>query len=491
MTQTMKLSELRAVLDQVRSFNWNDLQISGLTQDSRQVQPGFLFVACPEAHGDGHDYVNDAVRNGAAALVVQRKVPVSEAVPQLVVSDGHLALAKLAAAFYRHPSRRLTLIGVTGTSGKTTTTLLVDSIYQAAGKPIGLLGTITYRIGRREIPANMTTPMANDVQAMLRDMADEGMAAGVMEVSSHALARHRVDGCRFACGIFTNLTHEHLDYHGTLVEYRRAKSLLFAGLDKEAVAVMNADDPCWREVLGKSTARVVTYALDNAADVRGEVLSLGLAGCKFRATTPWGELGFTTALVGRHNIYNSLAAAAACGALGIEPGALVRGVERAKGVPGRLERVEAGQPFVVLVDYAHKEDALRKVLGGLRDLVSGRIILVFGCGGDRDRQKRPLMGKAAEELADFTVVTSDNPRAEEPMAIIDEILGGIGDRTRVAVEPDRAQAIRRALAEAGSQDMVLIAGKGHETKQLFRDRVIPFDDREVTRAALAELGYHR
>ncbi len=484
------LSELRASLEGVRAVHWKDQEVRGLTQDSRQVASGWLFVACREANGDGHDYVPQAVANGACGIVVERAQAVSENVVQLVVSDSHEALSRLAVRFYGDPSAKLDLIGVTGTNGKTTTTKLVEGVYRAAGRGIGLIGTISCSVGTREVSSQMTTPMAHDVQRMLREMVDEQLSAAVMEVSSHSLMQHRVDGCRFDCGVFTNLSREHLDYHKTLQAYAEAKRRLFEGLDKGATAAMNADDPVWRDVLGNSRAKLVRYGIDSEAEVKGTIEELGQNGSRMRVKTPWGELRLRTPLLGRHNAYNCLSAAAACGALGIERGAIEEGIASVGGVAGRLERIEAGQPFAVLVDYAHTDDAMEKVLASVREVTRGRIVIVFGCGGNRDREKRPRMGRVAERLADEVVVTSDNPRGEEPATIIGEVLGGMENRETAKVEPDREKAIKLALESAGGDDVVLIAGKGHETRQLFRDRVIPFDDREVARRLLGEMGYH-
>ena len=485
------LNRLRGCLEQPRTVNWSEREVRGLTQDSRLVQPGWLFVACRETHGDGHDFVGQAVAAGACAVVAERVLEVPEGIPQLVVPDSHVALGRLAVCFYGDPSAELDLIGVTGTNGKTTTTKLIESIHRAAGRGIGLIGTISCSVGDREITASMTTPLSHDVQRMLREMVRGGQSAAVMEVSSHSLMQHRVEGCRFDCGVFTNLSREHLDYHVTFQAYLEAKRRLFEGLSKDAWAVMNVDDPSWEGVLGGSRAKLIRYGIDKKSEIRAHVEDLGLTGSTFRAKTPWGEVKVTTPLMGRHNIYNCLAAIGACGVVGIDLESVRKGIASVSGVAGRLERMEAGQPFMVLVDFAHTDDAMEKVLTSLRELTKGRITVVFGCGGDRDRQKRPRMGRVAERLANQVIITSDNPRGEDPLSIIEEIRSGFEKKERAKEEPDREKAIRLALGNAQHNDVVLIAGKGHETRQLFRDHAIPFDDREVARRVLGELGYRQ
>lgn len=485
----MRLGAFRGLLREVRVKDFQDLQIGGLAYDSRKVRSGDLFFALVGAASDGHRFVADAIHQGCAAAVVERELDIPARIPQFIVPDARRALSAASAAFLGDPTSRLRVYGVTGTNGKTTTVYLLKAMAEAGGGRSGLLGTIAYQIGRREIPSNNTTPESFELQRFFADMLAAGMTDAAMEVSSHALVQHRVDDVRFAGAILTNVTRDHLDYHKTPEAYRAAKGMLFRGLAPGAVAALNREDAASAEYAASTRARVLWYGFGPGCDVAGEVLDEGLGGTRIRLVTPWGAREVRLPLIGRHNVQNVLGAAACILGCGGSLDQVVRGAEAVDCVRGRLEAVRAGQPFDVRVDYAHTEDALRKVLVSLRPLTPGRILVLFGCGGDRDRGKRPLMGAAVQELADFAVVTSDNPRSEEPRAIIEEIEKGMPDRARYRVEPDRREGIRAALELARPGDTVLIAGKGHESGQIFKSVVKPFDDRATALEVLASLGY--
>jgi UDP-N-acetylmuramoyl-L-alanyl-D-glutamate--2,6-diaminopimelate ligase len=401
----------------------------------------------------------------------------------------------VATRFYEFPSRELHLIGITGTNGKTTVSYLCEAVLQAAGHKPGVIGTIDYRCGGiRKEEAIRTTPEASDLQGLLRWMRDQGAGGVVMEVSSHSLALSRVEGCAFDVAIFTNLTQDHLDFHGTMDQYFEAKARLFPMLkDGEGTAVINLDDPAGKRLRDLTKTAILTYGLTREADLSAEAATYGLEGIHARISTPWGGGEIRSPLLGRHNLYNLLAGVGAGLALRIPLDRILQGLACVQNVPGRLERVECGQPFTVVVDYAHTPDALERVLRTARDLSAGRLIVLFGCGGDRDRGKRPLMGFAAAQLADQLFLTSDNPRSEIPEAIVEEIVAGVrrvpGAMARVRVLVDRREAIRAALQEAQPGDFVLLAGKGHETMQIIGERKIPFDDRKVGREVLKGLGY--
>lgn len=463
--------------------NSGEREIVGVTCDSRKVKKGFAFVAIPGTKTDGHKYIDDAIIAGCAAIFAQKPYPTGD-VPLFIVDEARMAVARLANIFYDEPSRSLNVIGITGTNGKSTTSFLVRSILESAGERVGLLGTITYSVGAKDIPAATTTPAAEDLQRYFYEMNRGGCASAVMEVSSHALSQLRVEGVRFASAVFTNLTRDHLDYHKTMDEYREAKGLLFRSLGKNAIAVVNRDDPAAEYFSSITDARVVTYGVKSSADVMAMIKQMGMEGTHFSVLCKGEDIPIKTRLVGMHNISNILAAVATCYSMGYAIDAIRAGVEKVVSVPGRLEMVGGGREFAVYVDYAHTDDALKNILGSLRSVVKGRLIIVFGCGGDRDRGKRPKMGKVVEEMADFSVVTSDNPRSEEPMAIIDEIQGGMTDRSRYHVEPDRYEAIKYAISVAREGDAVIVAGKGHENYQIFKDRTITFDDRLVVKELL-------
>lgn len=469
---------------------------SGLAYDSRRVKPGFVFFAIKGFAQDGHDYVVDAVRRGAVGVVVEKAVEVPDGVLLVRVPDTRLALAVAAARFYGCPGHRLRLVGVTGTNGKTTTTHLISALYQARGEKVGLIGTLYAKIGDIIMPGERTTPESLDLQALLYQMLEEGATAVVMEVSSHALALKRVAGLEFDVAVFTNLTQDHLDFHRDTEEYFKAKAALFTELIKPGVkrgpklSVLNIDDPYGMRLSAVSNGRIITYGVDGVADVRARDIVLTGAGTRFVAEGPWGKVPVGLKLVGQFNVYNSLAAFAVGLGEGFPPEEMARVLEGVPAVPGRFERVDMGQDFSVVVDYAHTPDGLENVLRAARALTRRRVIVVFGCGGDRDPTKRPLMGEIAGKLADFTVVTSDNPRSEDPLAIITAIEAGLRRASggeRYVVEPDRRQAIAIALGKARAGDVVVIAGKGHEDYQIIGNVKLPFDDRQVAAEILRDL----
>jgi UDP-N-acetylmuramoyl-L-alanyl-D-glutamate--2,6-diaminopimelate ligase len=466
-----------------------DTPCTGVVYDSRAVTPGSVFVALQGLRVDGAAFVPQAVAAGAAAVVVAAGVAPAAGAAWLPVSDPRLALALLAAEFNGHPSRSMRVVGVTGTNGKTTTAYLVRAILEAAGIKCGLMGTVSYCIGDREIEASRTTPEAPDVQGLLREMLAEACGACVMEVSSHALALRRVDGMQFAAGVFTNLTRDHLDFHGNMESYFVAKRRLFELLPPSAPAVVNLDDPRGTAFADAAGTRV-TYAIGKTADVTPGPLSYSLHGLAFDVRTPQGVVHVKSTLVGKPNVYNILAAAGVTAAMGIPLDAIEKGLARLTGVPGRFEVVSRPQDDItVVVDYAHTDDALRNLLETARSMATRRLITVFGAGGNRDRTKRPLMGMVAARLSDVVIITSDNPRGEDPAQIIEEVMRGAEPETRqsgarVVTVVERGDAIRRAVAEAAAGDVVLIAGKGHEKYQVIGGTSFPFDDVAVARDAL-------
>ena len=465
------------------------VDVGGLAYDSRNVQRGDVFVALRGAKAAGTDFTGDAIGRGAVAIVADVDPPAATSVPWIRVSDARAAMASMAAEFYGHPSRSMQVVGITGTNGKTTTAYLLRAVLEAAGKKCGLLGTVTYSIGERVLPALRTTPEAPDVQRMFRQMVDIGCEACVMEVSSHALALRRVDDTLFAAGVFTNLTRDHLDYHGDMESYFSAKKRLFDMLPANAPSILNVDDPRG-ETLRKVAAAPVTYAINKAADVTPGPLSLSFEGLEFDVRTPAARVHVKSPLVGRPNVANILAAVATAIALGVPASAIERGLSNLAGVPGRFEVVSGPKDAVIVViDYAHTDDALKNLLETARPLAQGRVITVFGCGGDRDRTKRPLMGAVAARLSDVVVITSDNPRTEDPVRIIDDIKRGVPpasdrDATRTAVVVDRREAIEYAIGHAQPGDLVLLAGKGHEKTQMIGSTELPFDEAAIAREAL-------
>lgn len=470
--------------------------LKAITDDSRSAQQGSVFVAVKGERADGHRFIPDVLKAGAAALVVERAMT-DCSIPCVQVADSRKALGVLASRFYGDPSAQMRMIGVTGTNGKTTTTYLSKAMLEAAGFRVGLIGTVAYRIGGEVLPASQTTPGALELQQLLAKMAGERCTTVVMEVSSHALAQERTAGCEYDVAVFTNLTQDHLDFHKTMEAYFAAKARLFTGLmgtgKPNKRAIVNSDDPAGERIVRLCPAPVWTYGMRTKADVLADQVRLSIDGTTFIARTPAGSFPIESHLVGEHNVYNVLASLGVALHEGATPTQIQEAVARVVNVPGRFERVLAGQPFTVVVDYAHTEDALIRLLTAAQTVRTGRLITVFGCGGDRDRGKRPKMGKAAVRLSDVVILTSDNPRTEDPLAILEEV--EVGVREAMAERPqvhyqkiaDRREAIETAIRLARPDDMVVIAGKGHEDYQILGTQKFHFDDREVAREAIDRL----
>jgi len=492
------MEDLAAVLSgfEVEVRGSLELEISGVQYDSRKAGPGNLFVCIPGLKADGHKFAGMAVERGAVALVVERFLDLP--VTQVKVKDSRGVLGPLAASFFGRPASRLRMIGVTGTNGKTTVTHLIEHIFAKVGKRFGLIGTLGARIGEVEFPGSRTTPEASDLQELLDVMVSREAVGAVMEVSSHALDLHRVAGCEYDVAVFTNLTQDHLDYHKSMEEYLAAKGKLFASLAQQGhkngkkFGVINTDDPASSKLLAQTPVRAVTYGVREKADYRAFNLQNQATGVKFDVEYPGGQVRLNLKTPGMFTVYNALAAFAVGVEEGLAPELVALALAEVQGVPGRFERVEGGQPFSVIVDYAHTPDGLENVLKTAREFTRTRIITVFGCGGDRDRSKRPVMGELAARLSDLAVVTSDNPRTEDPLAIIADIKVGVNKVTDHYLEvPDRQQAILQACSFAGPGDLVLLAGKGHEDYQEINGIKYPFDDRVVARECLGRLGYGR
>lgn len=473
----------------------DDIEITGVAYDSRRVEAGNLFVCIPGYRYDGHSFAQQAVAAGAYALVVEREL-IGLAVPQIVVGDARESMGLIAAAFWGYPSRSLRIIGVTGTNGKTTTTYLVKSVLEEAGYKVGLVGTIKNLIGDQEVEAARTTPESSDLQALFAQMLQAGVSHVVMEVSSHAVSLKRISGTEFDTGIFTNITQDHLDFHKNFDNYLLAKAQFFARIGQDAVkagaktVVLNGDDHSSSRIAEYVHVPTLTYGIKEESDLRAGEILLSQKGIEYMAHTPSGTARLQLKLLGEFNVYNSLAAVGAGLAEGISLDIIVRALGKAVGVRGRAELVDEGQDFAVVVDYAHTPDGLENILRTARGFTKNRLSVVFGCGGDRDRTKRPLMGQVAGSYADYTIITSDNPRSEEPAAICEDIVPGLEETAAPGsyqVVVDRRQAIAQALANANPGDVVVIAGKGHEDYQIFKDKVIHFDDREEAAIILKSL----
>lgn len=506
------LSHLVRDLKIIASKGDHDLTVSGIAYDSRKVRQGFIFVALPGTRQDGNAFIDEAVRNGAVSIITDKPIPESYAGSALQVEDSRAALAALAIRFYDDPSKQLKLIGVTGTNGKTTSVLLLESILKANGCAVGVIGTLGYRWPHGHQNGSMTTPESLDLQDLFSRMVNSGVTHAVMEVSSHAIAMKRVQGCTYGAAVFTNLSQDHLDFHGDMKDYFETKSLLFkSGMINRGegfVNIINLDDPYGYRLQRETLGDVWSYSAKYShAQVWVKDARMDPSGITATLATPCGEFSVRSRLIGRLNLYNILAAATCAAALGVPQKAIREGIELLKAVDGRLQKVGIPEEFGfdVIVDYAHTPDAMEKALSCVKDMVSGRLIVVFGCGGDRDRTKRPLMGEVACRFADLIILTSDNPRTEDPTRIIQDIEIGIRGEGLLRfdpacgiirekgyiVEPERMQAIKLALLHARSGDMVFIGGKGHETYQIIGTKTLPFDDREAVRRCLQEFEHVR
>lgn len=495
-----------------------DLEVRGVACDSRKVEEGFLFMCIAGFNFDGHAFIPEAIKRGARVLVVERDIkPLAcarqgEGITIIKVPNTRYALGLLGSKFYGCPSRKLRLIGITGTNGKTTTTYLVRQIFTETGKRTALFGTIAYQLGDKVLPASTTTPQSLELQWMLKKLVEDGFESVVMEVSSHALALDRVAGCEFDIGVFTNLGRDHLDFHKTMENYLEAKTKLFRVLSQPSKeysqkrAIINIDDPYGEHIIkntkvspleknslcGASGVKILTYGIKQEADIRAYDIRSSVEGLRFNVATPLGKTPIFLQLLGKHNVYNALAAIGVGISEGIGLNEIREAIAKAKKVPGRFERIDCGQPFNVVVDYAHTPDALKKVLETARELAGGQVIVVFGCGGERDKTKRPLMGEVAATYSDIIILTSDNPRSEDPLEIIKEIGAGIkkfkSSREYLIIE-NRLEAISKALSLTRNGDLVLIAGKGHEDYQIVKDKRISFNDKDVVKKLLDNLQY--
>lgn len=485
----MQLKDLISNIDYRQIIGDTDTEITGLVYDSRKVNPGDLFFCIKGFEVDGHDFAYNAEESGAVAIVVENIQPNLSAT-QIVVDDSRIAMAQISSAFFGHPTRKLKLVGITGTNGKTTTSFMVEMILRSAGYKTGLIGTIEYKIGDRRFSVDRTTPESLDLQLLFSQMVESGVDIAVMEVSSHAIDQSRICACDFDVVVFTNLSQDHLDYHETIDDYFKVKKRIFDEATSRMVAqVINVDDEYGRQLIGTDKNNQLRYSIKDKVEVYGRNIELRSDGTELELCTPLGHIHISLKLPGLYNVHNALAASAVAVAHNIDLDLIKQGLEMLENVPGRFERVDCGQEFTVIVDYAHTPDSLEKVLDAGRQLTKGRLITVFGCGGNRDKGKRPLMGKIAAEKSDYVIITSDNPRSENPMQIIEAIMSGINDseRAHFKVEEDRKAAIKMALNWANVGDFVVIAGKGHETGQEIAGTKIPFDDVQVARKILREM----
>lgn len=494
----MKLSELIKTLDSYHITSFLDFEVQGISCNSKEVQEDFIFVAIKGTNLDGHRFIQEAIDKGARAIIIQ--YPVSriqdsgsriqdpEGVSFIIVKDSRKALAKLAAQFYGNPSSKMKVVGITGTNGKTTVSYLIEAILKEAGFLPSVIGTVNYRFKDKIIPSKNTTPGPIELQSMLGEMLKEGIDYAIMEVSSHALDQDRTEGINFHSAIFTNLAGDHLDYHKTLRNYFSAKARLFKNMNSNSFAVINNDDIYGRRLQNLTSAQIITYGIKNESSIVAKNIKFDIWHTEFLLDGINRGTNFRTSLIGRHNVYNILAAVCWAQKEGIDLGLIKSAIEKFHLVPGRLERTDTKRDFQVFVDYAHTEDALKNVIETLRELSGNRVIVVFGCGGQRDKVKRPKMGYTVSELADFAIITNDNPRQEDPDRIIEDIKRGIR-KDNFCVIPERKEAIRKSLSLAKPGDIVLVAGKGHENYQLLKDRILHFDDREVIKKCLESMNY--
>ncbi len=485
----MRLRDLLSEANYLEIIGDINIDIKGLSYDSRKVKKGDLFFCIKGLKADGHRFAKKAEKAGAVAAVVENIQP-DLSVTQVIVGNTREAMARVASAFFRHPTKKLRLVGITGTNGKTTTGFMTEGIFTAAGQKTGLLGTIEYRIGDKKLAVSRTTPESLDMQALFAEMVEAGVETAVIEVSSHAIDLLRVEACNFDVVVFTNLSQDHLDYHGTIDAYFEVKKRIFdATIYENVTQVINIDDEYGSSLIRKGGCRQLRYSTKDEVELHAKNITLKTDGSSFELKSPGGNIDITLKLPGYYNVYNALAAAGAAVALGVDIDKIKEGLESLESVPGRFERVDCGQDFSVIVDYAHTPDGLEKIITAARQLTQKKLITVFGCGGDRDRGKRPAMGRIAVELSDYTIITSDNPRNEEPLKIIKDIKSGINElgRARFETEEDRRLAIKLAIGRAGKGDIVVIAGKGHEQGQEIAGKIIPFDDVEVVRELLGEM----
>lgn len=483
----MKLKELLKGVDIISSKGDMDLEINGIAYDSRKIKNGNLFICVSGYTKDGHSFINDALKKGAVAIMVEKDVEIEGAAVVKVISSRS-AMPLLALNFYDNPTQKLRLVGITGTNGKTTTTYLIKSIMEANGQKTGLLGTISTQIGDKVFVSSRTTPESLDLHSLFREMADSNIDYAVMEVSSHSLELGRVEGCNFRIGVFTNLTQDHLDFHKTIENYRNAKEKLFRMTN--GANIINIDDEHGRIIADEVDApgvRLITYGIDSKADIMAKNIAITAKGVVFTLVTPEYEIELAIRIPGKFSVYNALAAASVAYAEGISKEVIRQGLNKVDNVPGRSEILNTDTPYTVIVDYAHTPDGLQNILASVKEYAKGRIIALFGCGGDRDRDKRPIMGEIAGRMSDYCIITSDNPRSEVPMEIINQIEAGIKSTEcdYICIE-NRRDAIKYALKTARADDVVLLAGKGHETYQVLKDRTIPFDERDIVEELLRE-----
>jgi len=482
----MKLSTLVHHLDSMGTYNLSDIEITGITNDSRKVRPGYLYVAIKGYKADGHNFIKKSIECGAQAIVSEEQSSLDTNIPQIIVHNTRKVLSSLSCCFYNNPSQKINLVGVTGTNGKTTTTFLTKSIIEKAGYEAGLIGTINYQIGKKIITAKETTPESVELQRLIAEMVAAKMKFAVMEVSSHSAIQHRIENLDFKTAVFTNITTEHMDYHKTFSNYMNAKAELFKDLKRDSFAVLNADDEFSEYFADRTNAKILWYGIKNDADIKAEICEESTSNIKIKLSYSGRKIDVKIPFVGLHNVYNALASIASAISLGFELDVIKSGIETASTVPGRLENVPCNRGFKVVVDYAHTPHALETVLHALKNLVKGRILLVFGCGGDRDREKRSQMGRIADEKSDIFWLTNDNPRSEDHLNIIDDIKAGIKSGRSFHIQTNRYKAIEEALSEAKDDDLILIAGKGHEKYQIIKDTMVPFDDREVVKKILSK-----
>ncbi|MFQ5964474.1 MAG: UDP-N-acetylmuramoyl-L-alanyl-D-glutamate--2,6-diaminopimelate ligase [Candidatus Scalinduaceae bacterium] len=482
----MKLSALVSHLDSEDILNFNDVEITGITNDSRKVRQGHLFVAIKGYKTNGHNFIVKSIENGAVVIVSEKKLYLGSRIPQVIVRNSRKALSNLSSCFYGNPSQKIKVVCITGTNGKTTTTFLTKSIIEVAGYETGLIGTINYQIGKKIIPAQETTPESVELQDLFAQMVASKIKFAVMEASSHSLVQHRIEDINLKAAVFTNLSAEHLDYHETISNYMDAKIGLFKYLKRDSFAILNADDKLSINFADKTRAQVLWFGIKNNADIKAKIYSESMRNTLIKLTYLGMEIDINIPLMGLHNVYNTLASAAGALSLGFELETVKEGIENAPVIPGRLESIPNKLGFSIFVDYAHTPHALETVLHTLRKLAKGRIILVFGCGGDRDKSKRPEMGKIADDNSDIFWITNDNPRSENPIKIIEDIKTGISAGRSFHIQTNRYEAIEEAIIEAKKNDIILIAGKGHEKCQILKDSVISFDDKEVITKILSD-----